>query len=155
MQNISRLESAVRKLYIAFTTNTLNPECCKQCAVGNILDNTDSWKHFSNNHGTTNLNYIGRVNQLMGKRFNGYTPAELLKIETTFLNACGYQLPFSYKSTKPNNPNDKDILFKGLTEVIKLLCEFEGVKNILDYTNLFINTKNTSNTKNITKAVTV
>ncbi|KJD35831.1 Na(+)-translocating NADH-quinone reductase subunit F [Tamlana sedimentorum] len=137
MQNVSRLENAVQKLYIAFNSNSLNPECCKQCAVGNILDNTDNWKHFSDVHGSINLNYIGRVNQLMGKRFNGYSPEQILKIETTFLKACGYQLPFNHKSLKPENATDKDTLFIGLCEVIKLLCDFEGVDDVLNYTKLF------------------
>ena len=27
-----------------FNENLLNPECCKQCAVGNILDQKDAWE---------------------------------------------------------------------------------------------------------------
>ena len=38
MKTTPRLESALKKLYTAFHGSTLNPECCKQCAVGNILD---------------------------------------------------------------------------------------------------------------------
>lgn len=138
---MSRLENAIKKLYIAFNENTLNPECCKQCAVGNILDKTDSWKYFSDDHGTTNLNYVGQVNQLMGKRFNGYTPHELLKIESTFLKACGYQLPYSYLNKKPNTPENKDILLKSLLEVINLLYKLDGLKNIINYDSLFTNKK--------------
>ncbi|MCB4809540.1 Na(+)-translocating NADH-quinone reductase subunit F [Tamlana sp. 62-3] len=152
---MSRLENAIKKLYIAFNENTLNPECCKQCAVGNILDKTDSWKYFSDDHGTTNLNYVGQVNQLMGKRFNGYTPEELLKIEATFLKACGYQLPYSYRNKKPNNPEDKDILLKGLLEVIDLLYTLDGEKNIINYNPFFSNKKSTSKLKKESKIIEI
>lgn len=153
MYSNSRLDRAIIKLYNAFNSSNLNPECCKQCAVGNILDNTDSWKHFSDNHGSTNLNYIGSVNQRLGKSFNGYTPLELLKIEVIFLTACGYELPFKHNHLKPKNPTDTHILFSALCEVIKFLCDLDNVKNELDYTNLFktatvfkeINTKKTTN----------
>ena len=43
----SRFNSAIQKLYVAFHGDTLHPECCNQCAVGNILDNNDFWKNFS------------------------------------------------------------------------------------------------------------
>ncbi|WP_318543728.1 hypothetical protein [Marixanthotalea marina] len=98
MKTSIRLEHAINKLYKAFYNNELHPECCKQCAVGNILDNTDAWKHFSDHHGSLDLNYIGRLNESFGKKFNGYTPKELLRIEATFLKACGYQLPFHHKN---------------------------------------------------------
>ena len=137
MKTSLRLESAINRLYIAFHNNTLNPECCKQCAVGNILNNTDSWKHLSDNHGSLQLNYVGSVHQTLGRRFNGYTPLELLQIEATFLKACGYQLPIHHQNKKPNNPTDKDNLFKGLCEVIAFLCQLDGVENVMDYTKLF------------------
>ena len=137
MKNSNRLENAIQKLYLAFHTNELHPECCKQCAVGNILNNTDSWKHLSDHHGSIELNYLGNLHQMLGRKFNGYSPQELLKIEATFLNACGYQLPFHHKNKKPKNPTNKDVLFNGLSEVIKLLCEFDGVPNPMDYTKLF------------------
>ena len=138
MKTTKRLESAIHKLYTAFHNNTLNPECCKQCAVGNLLDQTDSWKHLSDNHGDLILNYVGKVHQSFGRKFNGYSPLELLKIEHTFLKACGYQLPLHYKNNKPpRNPTDKDLLFEGLSAVISLLCEIDGVKNVMDYTKLF------------------
>ncbi|WP_142785400.1 Na(+)-translocating NADH-quinone reductase subunit F [Changchengzhania lutea] len=136
MKTSIRLEQAIKKLYVAFHSNQLHPECCKQCAVGNILNNTDSWKHLSDHHGTIQLNYIGRVHQLMGRKFNGYSPLELLTIEAAFLKGCGYTLPIHHKNNKPKNPTDKDVLFNGLTNVITLLCELDGVKNIMDYTKL-------------------
>ncbi|MEW4924309.1 Na(+)-translocating NADH-quinone reductase subunit F [Algibacter sp. 2305UL17-15] len=137
MKTTPRLESALKKLYVAFHNNELNPECCKQCAVGNILDRTDSWKHLSDSHGTLELNYIGKVHQAFGRKFNGYSPLELLKIEHVFLNACGYQLPLHYKNSKPENPTDKAVLFHGLSAVIAYLCELDGVSNVMDYTKLF------------------
>ena len=137
MKTSIRLEQAIKKLYVAFHNETLHPECSKQCAVGNILDNTDSWKHLSDHHGSLQLNYVGMVHQNLGRKFNGYTPSELLKIEATFLEACGYKLPLYYKNEKPNNPTDKDVLFKGLSAVIVHLCAVDSIKNVMDYTKVF------------------
>ncbi|APY12705.1 Na(+)-translocating NADH-quinone reductase subunit F [Seonamhaeicola sp. S2-3] len=137
MKTTPRFEKVIKKLYKAFHNNTLNPECCKQCAVGNILDNTDSWKHLSDFHGSITLNYVGKVNQNLGRKFNGYTPCELLQIEATFLKACGYELPLHFKNKKPENPCDKDTLFKGLSEVITLLCKLDNIPNVMDYQKLF------------------
>ncbi|MDO7171896.1 Na(+)-translocating NADH-quinone reductase subunit F [Mariniflexile sp. AS56] len=137
MKTSVRLDAAIRKLYKAFHTNELHPECCKQCAVGNILDNTDSWKHLTDHHGALQLNYLGNVHQAFGRKFNGYTPSELLHIEATFLEACGYELPLHHKNKKPKNPTDKDVLFKGLSAVITYLCTLDNIPNILDYTKLF------------------
>ena len=137
MKTSIRLEQAVQKLYNAFYNNELHPECCKQCAVGNILDNSDSWKHLSDQHGALELNYLGNVHQSFGRKFNGYTPLELLHIEATFLRACGYQLPLHHKNKKPKNPTDKDVLFKGLTAVVTLLCSLDGIPNFMDYTKFF------------------
>ena len=93
MKTSARLEQAISKLYTAFHNNTLNPECCKSCAVGNILDNTDTWKHLTEGHGSLNLTYVGKVNEAFGRKLNGYSPLELLKIEAAFLSGCGYKLP--------------------------------------------------------------
>ena len=81
MKTPKRLEEAIIKLYKAFHNNTLDPEDCSACAVGNILDNYDSWKHLSNEHGSLQLNYIGTVHQKLERKFNGYSPSELLNIE--------------------------------------------------------------------------
>ena len=137
MNNSPRFDTAITKLYNAFHNNRLNPECCKQCAVGNILDNTDSWKHLSDHHGAIELNYLGKVHETLGRKFNGYSPLELLKIEATFLKACGYTIPLHHKNNKPPNTTNKDVLFLGLVAVIEFLCQLDNVANILDYTRLF------------------
>lgn len=137
MKTTHRIESAIKKLYTAFHNNTLNPECCRQCAVGNILDNTESWKHLSDSHGSLILNYVGRVHQTLERQFNGYSPLELLQIEHTFLKACGFEVPLHYKNNKPKNPTDKDVLFDGLSAVIDFLCKLDGIDNVMDYTKLF------------------
>ncbi|GAB1856659.1 hypothetical protein MHTCC0001_14940 [Flavobacteriaceae bacterium MHTCC 0001] len=137
MKTTPRLESAIKKLYTAFYNDTLNPECCQQCAVGNILDNTDSWKHLSDDHGSLVLNYVGKVHQTLGRKFNGYSPLELLQIEHTFLKACGYQVPLHHKNYKPEDLTNKDLLFEGLYAVIVYLCQLDNIKNVMDYAKLF------------------
>lgn len=137
MKTSFRLEQAISKLYKAFHDNTLNPECCFQCAVGNILDHKDAWKHLSDKHGSLRLNYVGLVNQNIGRKFNGYSPIELLNIEAIFLKGCGYSIPLNHSGKKPKNPKDKDILFKGLSETVGFLCALDGVDNVMDYSKLF------------------
>ena len=137
MKTSQRLDLALRKLYNAFHYDTLHPECCKQCAVGNILDNKDSWKHLTDLHGSVVLNYVGVVNQNFGRRFNGYTPLELLQIEAEFLKGCGYTLPLDRNCKKPNDPYDKEILFNGLCKIVEFLCKLDGIENVTDYSKLF------------------
>lgn len=135
MKTTTRFNQAIEKLYKAFHNNTLNPECCNQCAVGNILDNTDAWKHLSDFHGSTQLNYLGLVHQNLGRKFNGYSPIELLQIEATFLKACGYTLPLHHSNKKPKLTPEN--LFNGLEAVVKLLCQFDNVPNVMDCSILF------------------
>lgn len=137
MEIPKRLEQALSKLYNAFHNNQLNPECCSACAVGNILDNQDSWKYLSNEHGSIELSYVGKVHQQLGRRFNGYTPLELLKIEQIFLEACGFILPLCHYNPKPKNTTDKDLLFNGLCAVVAYLCKLEGIYNIMDFSKIF------------------
>lgn len=132
-----RFDQAIAKLYNAFYNNTLNPECCVHCAVGNILDNKDAWKHLSDQHGALQLNYVGLVNQNSGRKFNGYSPLELLKIEVEFLKGCGYSVPLTHSGKKPKNPKDKDILFNGLCRTVAYLCTLDGFENVMDYSKLF------------------
>jgi len=133
MQTNKRLENALLKLYTAFHSNSLNPNCCKQCAVGNIVDQTDAWKNFSDRHGAIQLNYVGLVHERIGRRMNGYLPSELLKIEKHFLEACGFETPLSKNSIRPENEIDKDVLFKGLTATIEFLCALDGENNVMEY----------------------
>jgi len=137
METTKRLESALIKLYNAFHNNDLNPECCSACAVGNILDNHDSWKHLSDKHGSLELSYVGRVHQRLGRKFNGYNPLELLQIEKIFLDACGFQTPLCHYNPKPKNTTNKDVLFNGLQAVVSFLCELDGIHNTMDYTKIF------------------
>lgn len=137
MKTPKRLELALIKLYNAFHNNRLDPEDCTACAVGNILDNQDSWKHLSNEHGSLQLNYIGTVHQNLGRKFNGYTPIEILNIEKTFLESCGFKTPLCHYNPKPQNPKSKENLFNGLCAVVELLCKFDDVPNVMDYSKLF------------------
>jgi hypothetical protein len=137
MNTPKRLENALIKLYNAFHNDQLNPEDCTACAVGNILDNYDSWKHLSNEHGSLQLNYVGNVHQNLGRRFNGYSPLEILHIEKVFLEACGFQTPLCNYNQKPKNPRNKEVLFDGLCAVVEILCKLDNVPNVLDYSKLF------------------
>jgi hypothetical protein len=137
MQTPKRLEEALIKLYNAFHNNTLNPEDCAACAVGNILDNLDSWKHLSNEHGSLELSYIGRVHQNLGRKFNGYTPKEILQIEKIFLEACGFKTPLCHYNTKPQDPQNKEMLFNGLCAVVSFLCSLESLPDVMEYSKLF------------------
>lgn len=132
MKTTKRLDAALNKLYTAFHNSTLNPECSKNCAVGNICNNTDSWKNLSNNHGSLQLNYVGMVHQNLGRRFFGYTPLELLGIEKEFLKGCGFELPLNHKNKKPKDPTSKETLFNGLSAAISFLCVLDGVADIMD-----------------------
>lgn len=136
METTKRFDQAINKLYNAFHNNTLNPESCTQCAVGNILDNKDYWKHLSDYHGSMKLNYVGLVNQNFGKKFNGYSPLELLQIEMEFLTKCGYSLPLRhYKNPKKNI--SQNTLFIGLCGVVELLCKLDNLPNMMDCSKLF------------------
>jgi hypothetical protein len=132
-----RLEIALSKLYNAFHNDTLHPEYCTKCAVGNICDNLEFWTHLTDAHGSVKLNYVGLVNQNFGKRFFGYTPLELLHIEAAFLKGCGYELPLNGQNKKPENPKDKSILFEGLCATVKFLCQLDSIPNVMDYSKLF------------------
>ena len=137
MKTTKRLEHALIKLYNAYHNNRLNPEDCTACAVGNILDNFDSWKHLSDKHGSLQLSYLGKVHQNLGRKFNGYTPQELLQIEKTFLESCGFTTPLCHYNQKPINPSSNEVLFKGLCAVVALLCQLDGIHNVMDYSKIF------------------
>lgn len=137
MKTTKRLESALIKLYNAYHNNRLNPEDCTACAVGNILDNHESWKHLSDQHGTLKLSYLGSVHQNLGRKFNGYTPQELLRIEKIFLESCGFTTPLCHYNQKPINPASNEVLFKGLCAVVSLLCQLDDIDNVMDYSKIF------------------
>lgn len=137
MKTTSRFEAALQKLYTAFHNNTLNPECCTQCAVGSILGGSDIWKHLSDHHGSFQLNYVGKIHEMLGRRFSGYLPSELLRIENAFLQGCGYQLPLRYSHFKPSSPKDKELLFDGLCATFAVLCKLDGIENTMNLSNHF------------------
>jgi len=127
-----RLETALEKLYTAFYNEQLDPENCCHCAVGNICDNFDAWKHFTDIHGSVQLNYLGRLHETLGKRINGYSPIELLSIEAVFLKACGYSLNSRNRLLKPAKVIHRDMIFKGLCASIDYLCRLDSVENVMD-----------------------
>lgn len=136
MKNSFRFNQSIEKLYLAFHNNTLNPEDCKQCAVGNILDHNDFWKHLTDKHGSEKLNYLGSLHQRLGRQFNGYSPLELLQIEHAFLKGCGYKFSKTKRLLKPKTI-DTSLLFSGLCLVVSQLCILDGVQNVMDCTALF------------------
>lgn len=142
MKTPKRLEQALIKLYNAYHQNRLNPEDCTACAVGNMLDNFDSWKYLTLQHGSLNLSYVGKVHQNLGRKFNGYCPQEILQVEKVFLEACGFKTPLCHYNKKPQNPTDKDVLFNGLCAVVDLLCSLDHVQNPMNYYKLFEHDKN-------------
>lgn len=136
METSQRFNEAVSKLYKAFHENNLKPMSFQHCAVGTILDNNHYWKEFSDTNGSLNLNYVGLVHQRLNRKFNGYSPLELLEIEKSFLQASGYQLPIHYHSFT-NKKKSKKKLFKGLEAVIAQLCIFDNIPNVMDCSVLF------------------
>lgn len=136
MNTSNRFDNAISKLYNAFHDKTLNPDDYKYCAVGNILDHKESWKHLTDKHGSVQLNYVGLVHQNLGRQFNGYYPIELLQIESAFLKGCGYYTTTNNRLHKPFNIND-DLLFNGLCAVVSMLCSLDCIEDVMDCTKLF------------------
>jgi|SRR5690625_3339812 len=132
-----RFDRAIDKLYTAFHSGLLHPECSRNCAVGNICENRDFWKGFSDEHGSIHLSYVGKINELFNRKFYGFSPSELLKIESAFLAGCGYELPLRKNSRRPENPFSKDILFNGLVEAVSQLCKLDGIPDVMDCSSLF------------------
>ncbi|TXK73646.1 Na(+)-translocating NADH-quinone reductase subunit F [Mesonia sp. HuA40] len=119
-----RTEKAISKLYIAFHKGELHPNCHCKCAVGNILNQADFWAGFSDNIGKGNLNYVGKVHQVLGRKYAGFTPQELLNIEVIFLKKLKY-------NSSRNGSYNQDDLFYGLEAVIKYLCQLDKQPNLL------------------------
>lgn len=137
MKTSKRFDRAIKKLYEAFHNNTLNPECCIQCAVGNICDNTDAWRLLTSAHGSVELSYLGKLNEAFERKIFGYKPSELIQIEAVFLKACGFEIPLKSGSKKPKKPLSKDSLFKGLTATVNYLCVLENIPPVMDCSVLF------------------
>lgn len=133
----ARLEHAITSLYNAFHSNTLQPECACKCAVGNICEQKDFWKHFSDNHGSKKLNYVGLVHERIGRTFYGYTPLQLLTIEYEFLKGCGYSVPLHHSTKNKVDAKDLHTQFKGLCAAIAYLCFLDGEPNVMEITKLF------------------
>lgn len=132
MQLPTRLEGAISRLYKAYYQTELNPECPKNCAVGNICNNTDTWEHLTVAHGSLKLSYVGLVNENFGKRIFGYSPMELLQIEVVFLKGCGYQVPVNRNLKRPSKPANQDVLFDALCDTVEFLCKLDHVSNVMD-----------------------
>jgi len=132
-----RLENAINKLYEAFHNDMLIPECPCRCAVGNVCDNRDFWKGFTDDHGSATLNYVGKVNELFGKKYYGYSPLELLRLEQEFLKGCGFQIPLDVRHSIPQKNVPNTVLFDGLCASVSYLCTLDKIPNVMDFGRLF------------------
>lgn len=130
----SRLDSALNTLYQGFYGGNLHPEDACRCAVGTLTGGWSAWKHFSDFHGSESLNYVGKVHEGLGRRYAGYLPSELLRIEAAFLSGCGYQLPLDHKSVRPEDPQDTQVIYNGLLAAIGELCRLDGVPDLVPHT---------------------
>jgi hypothetical protein len=83
-----------------------------------------SWQYFGQKEGLQTpyrpswiykLNYVGKIHEVLIRRFNGYSPMDLLKIKEMFLKACSYKLPLDYRNKNARNTIYKYVLFNGLT----------------------------------------
>ena len=146
---ISRFNIAINKLYGAYTSGKLNPDSVTHCVVGTICDHSPVWSFMIDNHRNPQLNTLGKLHQNFGKRFNGYTPSELLKIESAFLNGCDYHNLIG--KDKRNIYKNSDVIFNGLIAVISFLCQLEEINDIttINKTIQFF-TAQTYETNNIT-----
>ncbi|NND52275.1 MAG: Na(+)-translocating NADH-quinone reductase subunit F [Flavobacteriaceae bacterium] len=133
----ARLENAINKLYVAFHNEALIPECPNRCAVGNVCDNRDFWRHFTDDHGSAQLNYVGKVNEVFGKRYFGYSPSQLLKLERKFLMGCRFTIPLNPRKNVPEKSVSKEVLFDGLCAAVSYLCSLDDVPDVMNYRQLF------------------
>lgn len=131
MQTPSRFDKALNALYEGFYNGQLHPEDACRCAVGTICGGWSSWRYFSDQHGSLQLNYVGRTHQVLRRRYKGYLPSELLSIEAAFLKGCGYDLPLDSKRKRPGSPADLDLIYSGLLAAIAELCRLEGKTDLL------------------------
>ena len=167
MKTPIRFENAVRKLYDAYHEGKLHKGNCTACAVGNICNNQGDWKTVfvtgtDSGHQTINpQGYVPNYLTDSGLLFEpqrvidetGYTWEELARVESAFetntylaknFNGGGYR---NYRSDKFIDKLDslkpefqeklKDDQYDGLCAVIEVLCDIEGIENIMDFKNIF------------------
>ena len=124
MKTTKRFEDAVTKLYTAFHNGELNAMDCRQCAVGNMCDNSSNWGFYGSEELRTPT-----------MRKTGYSAYQLENIESIFMhgnmsNEIGIIWDLSVSQTKEEQ-------FTGLCAVIEYLCELDNIPNVLDFKGLF------------------
>ncbi|WP_435579100.1 Na(+)-translocating NADH-quinone reductase subunit F [Gilvibacter sp.] len=135
MQTPTRFDKALNALYEGFYNGQLHPEDSCRCAVGTLCNGWSAWKHFSDQHGSLDLNYVGKVHEGIGRRYCGYQPSELLRIEAAFLKGCGYDLPLDHRSKRPQDPADPKVIYQGLLAAISELCRLDRIPEFLPHKN--------------------
>ncbi len=124
MKTTKRFDNTVMKLYKAFHNGYLKFEFSCACAVGNICNNSMTWRGAINYYGALNLDgYKGKTKKCIDQ--TGYSVYELATIEQIFMfEAFGLE-------------EEKEKQYQGLCKVIEYLCELDGLENVMDYTSLF------------------
>ena len=141
---IERLDKALDKLYKAFHNGTLDAMDCKHCAVGNLCNNSNSWI----DNGSFLPPPIGAIDRICSSFENktGYNLIELSNIEHIFVYGSkpgspilfgNYISDYDVKSRLYTKEEQRELQFKGLCAVVEYLCELDGVKNVMDYTDIF------------------
>jgi len=142
MKTTERFDTAVTKLYKAFSEDKLDPMDCTACAVGNLCDNTNDWVSTI----ASNFGELARINRNFDNK-TGYSRQELAIIECLFLfgsKAENSNIKFTNTKSKYSvNKHPKYTLkakeenFLGLCAVIEYLCELDNIPNVLDHTRMF------------------
>ena len=142
MKTTERFDTAVTKLYKAFSEDKLDPMDCAACAVGNLCDNTNDWVSSHD----ANFGELARIKENFNNQ-SSYSQKELAIIECLFLYGTK-DIKQKYKFT---NTKSKDLVkthpkytleakennFLGLCAVIEYLCELDNIPNVLDHTRMF------------------
>ncbi len=129
MKTTERFDNAVSKLYTAYHNGTLNPFSCQACAVGNILDNDDTW---GDNGCIAERTFTKKQKQLAK-----YSRKELNTIEALFMSGDRDFWDGYGTIRHPGQKGTKETQFKGLCAVVEYLCELDNIPNVMDYTKLF------------------
>jgi len=144
MKTTERFDTAVTKLYKAFSEDKLDPMDCTACAVGNLCNNNLRWANLHSKIGT--FGNLNRINRNFDNK-TGYSRQELAIIECLFL----FGSKAENSNSKFTNIKSKDLLkthpeytleakeenFLGLCAVIEYLCELDNIPNVLDHTRMF------------------